>query len=317
MPMTGPRRHQDPDVDGLPRRHERHVRPRAAAGAIGRERGPRGEVGSLAEANEIRIVFSEPMVSLGRIPETERAPFFRISPAATGTFRWSGTTTLIFTPDPEAAAAVRHAYEVTIAATARRSADGGLPGRTRSRSPHRPHVCCARRGRDAAGARTHRLWRCCDSTSRSRPADVMAHLTATFEPHDWAEPGLSDETAARMTERDPEAVGRFRAKVAATRAAPPRAGAGASGSLTTGTRRPIRLRPTSSAIESTTASPSESWVRLALDERLPSPQAGRCRARPGLHGAGRACTVRERVRVRPASAIPTGAMRWCCGTTCA
>ena len=30
--------------------------------------GPTGEVASLAEANEIRIVFSEPMVSLGRIP---------------------------------------------------------------------------------------------------------------------------------------------------------------------------------------------------------------------------------------------------------
>src|SRR3954471_22030138 len=30
--------------------------------------GPAGEIGSLAEANEIRVRFSEPMVSLGRIP---------------------------------------------------------------------------------------------------------------------------------------------------------------------------------------------------------------------------------------------------------
>ncbi len=35
--------------------------------------GPTGEVASLAEANEIRIVFSEPMVSLGRIPSVVQA----------------------------------------------------------------------------------------------------------------------------------------------------------------------------------------------------------------------------------------------------
>jgi hypothetical protein len=80
--------------------------------------GPRGEVGSLAEANEIRIVFSEPMVSLGRIPAAEAAPFFRMSPAARGTFRWSGTTTLIFTPDPKQRLPLATRYEVTIAETA-------------------------------------------------------------------------------------------------------------------------------------------------------------------------------------------------------
>jgi uncharacterized protein YfaS (alpha-2-macroglobulin family) len=39
------------------------------------------------------------MVVLGRIPQPVTAPFFRIEPAVKGTFRWSGTTTLIFTPD--------------------------------------------------------------------------------------------------------------------------------------------------------------------------------------------------------------------------
>src|ERR1043165_3750558 len=63
--------------------------------------GPRGEVAALAEANEIRIVFSEPMVTLGRIPARVTAPFVRITPAIQGTFRWSGTTILIFTPDPK------------------------------------------------------------------------------------------------------------------------------------------------------------------------------------------------------------------------
>ena len=54
----------------------------------------------LAEANEVRVVFSEPMVTLGKIPQPVVAPFFRIEPAVKGTFRWSGTTTLIFTPEP-------------------------------------------------------------------------------------------------------------------------------------------------------------------------------------------------------------------------
>ena len=60
--------------------------------------GPVGEIASLAEANEIRVVFSEPMVVLGKIPAVVAAPFFHITPAVKGTFRWSGTTTLIFIP---------------------------------------------------------------------------------------------------------------------------------------------------------------------------------------------------------------------------
>ncbi len=60
--------------------------------------GPVGETATLAEANEIRVVFSEPMVVLGRIPQPVTAPFLKIEPAVKGTFRWSGTTTLIFTP---------------------------------------------------------------------------------------------------------------------------------------------------------------------------------------------------------------------------
>src|SRR5215212_11435723 len=62
--------------------------------------GPQGEVANREEAKEIRIVFSEPMVSLGRVPATVTAPYVQITPAVSGSFRWSGTTILIFTPDP-------------------------------------------------------------------------------------------------------------------------------------------------------------------------------------------------------------------------
>src|SRR5438045_1150906 len=79
--------------------------------------GPVGEVRSLAEANEIRIVFSEPMVALGKIPKVVAAPFFHITPAVKGSFRWSGTTTLIFTPDPKTPLPFATKYDVTIDAS--------------------------------------------------------------------------------------------------------------------------------------------------------------------------------------------------------
>src|SRR5512133_1499539 len=80
--------------------------------------GPTGEVDELKSANEVRVVFSEPMVDLGRIPTPVTVPFFKISPAVPGTFRWSGTTILIFTPDPKRPLRYATRYDVTIAPTA-------------------------------------------------------------------------------------------------------------------------------------------------------------------------------------------------------
>src|ERR1041385_8718504 len=60
--------------------------------------GPIGELATLAEANEIRVVFSGPMVAVGKIPKNLTIPWFHITPDVKGAFRWSGTTTLIFTP---------------------------------------------------------------------------------------------------------------------------------------------------------------------------------------------------------------------------
>src|SRR5688500_18174601 len=64
---------------------------------------PAGETAGLGESREVTVVFSEPMVALGRIPNPVAAPFFKIQPAIAGTFRWSGTSILIFTPDPKVA----------------------------------------------------------------------------------------------------------------------------------------------------------------------------------------------------------------------
>jgi uncharacterized protein YfaS (alpha-2-macroglobulin family) len=81
--------------------------------------GPVGEVASLAEANEVRVVFSEPMIVLGKIPKELAVPWFHVAPAIKGTFRWSGTTTLIFTPDPKTPLPFATQYDVTIDADAK------------------------------------------------------------------------------------------------------------------------------------------------------------------------------------------------------
>ena len=60
--------------------------------------GPNGEIATIEEANEIRVVFSEPMVPLTRIQANLRPAFFHITPNVNGAFRWSGSTVLIFTP---------------------------------------------------------------------------------------------------------------------------------------------------------------------------------------------------------------------------
>ena len=52
--------------------------------------GPTGEIRQLQDANEIRVIFSEPMVALGRVPANPSPPWIRIQPAMKGAFRWSG-----------------------------------------------------------------------------------------------------------------------------------------------------------------------------------------------------------------------------------
>ena len=64
------------------------------------------------------MVFSEPMVTVGRMPARVVAPFFRVTPAIPGAFRWSGTTILIFTPDAKRPLPYATKYDVTIDATA-------------------------------------------------------------------------------------------------------------------------------------------------------------------------------------------------------
>ena len=233
--------------------------------------GPTGEIGSRAEANEVRVVFAEPMVELGRIPATVTAPFFRIAPAVTGTFRWSGTTILIFTPDPKRPLPYAARYEVTIDVTAQAVSGRRLPRpytfTFTTPTVHLLQTHWYRRGGSIDGPIVVLM----RFNQPVRPADVAAHLAARFEKHEWKVPGIAADDQARLKTIDPQALERFNAKVAA---------AGAVASATT----PVQLKLTSDwdkkrypassnlvVFESATTIPPESWTRLTLDTRLPSP----------------------------------------------
>ena len=60
---------------------------------------PTGEIGQLADADQIRVVFSEPMVAIGTVPSETPPSWIHVAPAVPGSFYWSGTKTLIFSPD--------------------------------------------------------------------------------------------------------------------------------------------------------------------------------------------------------------------------
>jgi len=233
--------------------------------------GPSGALDSLAQANEIRIVFSEPMVTLGRIPNPVTAPFVRISPAIPGTFRWSGTTILIFTPDPQRPLPYATSFEVTIDASAAAVSGRRLakPEIFRFTTPtvRLLQTNWYRRGGTVDGPVVLLL----RFNQPVRPQDVSAHLMATLENHEWSPPAFTQEEQNRLRATDPAALTAFNRKVETTR----QTAAGGT---------PVSLRVTSDwdqkrfppspdlvALETTTVVRPESWVKLVLDRAVPSP----------------------------------------------
>ena len=260
---------------------------------------PNGEVAAPEEANEIRVVFSEPMVTLGRIPSPVTAPFFKVTPAIPGAFRWSGTTTLIFTPDAKRPLPLATRYDVTVDTTAV-AVSGRRLARPYAFTFTTPTVKLVRthwyrRGERAAGAMVLLL----QFNQSVRPEQVAAHLTARFQPHDWVPPPSEGALRAQNSGMDATAVDRFNAKVAATRAI-------------VSSSAPVRLKLTSDwdrkrfppssdlvAFETVTTVPPQSWVRLTVDGKVPSLAGPATRdaldeftvqAEPALFIHGFACT---------------------------
>ena len=233
--------------------------------------GPTGEVASLAEANEIRIVFSEPMVALGRIPAVVRPPYVTIAPAIPGAFRWSGTTILIFTPDAKTPLPFATRYDVTVDGSAT-----AVSGRTLD-TPYTfgfttPTVKLLRTETYRRGGRADAPFVVMLRFNQPvEPAVVAAHLTARFDSHEWDRPSISAEVQQRLAAIDRTSLARFNAKVAATIAA-----ASSTAAVTlrlTNEWDKKRYPPGNTLVvfETVTRIPSQSWVKLTLGAALKSP----------------------------------------------
>ena len=174
--------------------------------------GPIGEVANLAEANEIRVVFSEPMIVVGKIPKPLEVPWFHVAPAINGSFRWSGTTTLIFTPDPKSPLPFATKYDVTIDAAAK-----AVSGKTLGKAYHfsftTPTIQLLRtdwyrKGGKYDGGIVIALW-------FNQPVDAAtlgSHLVLRTVPHEFKPPSLPARD--REMKLEPQQVAAFDAKVA-------------------------------------------------------------------------------------------------------
>jgi hypothetical protein len=240
--------------------------------------GPEGEVASIEDANEIRIVFSEPMVTLGRIPDRLRPPFFKISPAVNGTFRWSGTTILIFTPAKRLPLATK--YDVTIDATATAVSGRRLSqpysftfttptARLLQTNWYRPG------GRfDAAPIVALRI------NQPVRPEDVAAHVTARFQSHSFAEPAMSPAVLQRIGAIDPASLSARDAKIRSARSAAAATGPVALILAKTWDKKAFPAADDLVVFQMTTPVPPESWVVVEVDGRLPSMGGGAVSLKP-------------------------------------
>jgi uncharacterized protein YfaS (alpha-2-macroglobulin family) len=230
---------------------------------------PSGEISALAQANEIRIRFSEPMVPLGRIPDQVSAPFFSVRPAIRGSFRWAGPTILVLTPDPATPLPFATRFDVTIAATATavsgRRLDRPFTFTFTTPTAHLLSVNWYRAG----GRYDQKIIIPLRFNQPVRPADVFAHTTARHEPHEWIQPDVSPTEIDRM---GPVEAARFNAKVAAVRATASSRAPIPLAIATTWDRERFPASPDLVVLETVAVPGVEAQMRIAVDNRLPAVQ---------------------------------------------
>ncbi|HVT05704.1 MAG TPA: MG2 domain-containing protein [Thermoanaerobaculia bacterium] len=178
--------------------------------------GPEGEIASLTEANEIRVTFSEPMVTLGKIPSPVKAPFLHIAPALAGTYRWSGTKTLIFTPDPRKPLPFATKFTVSIDETAV-SINGHRLLKPFSFTFSTPSVkLLSTSWYRKNGKADQPVVIALRFNQPVDPQSAASHLQFRLLKHDWTAPVIPEPARSRMPSVDQAA---FDARVARTRAA--------------------------------------------------------------------------------------------------
>jgi len=229
---------------------------------------PRGVIAQRGDAAEIRIVFSEPMVALGRIPASPDIPWVRISPAPKGTWRWSGTTILLFTVDPDAPLPWATEFTVTIdgSATAVSGRELGETQTFRFTTPT-PRLQSMRWfRRDDRHDRPVVLL--LDFNQPMRAEDVLAHAALRYTPHDVTVPELAPAARERLAAVDPAGLRAFDQKVAAARQAASRTDRIEARATRDWDRERYPASPTLVGLETVEAPPPGTWIELTLDEGL-------------------------------------------------
>jgi uncharacterized protein YfaS (alpha-2-macroglobulin family) len=231
---------------------------------------PFGELTNGADANEIRIVFSEPMVALGG-PVTEPPAWLSIAPAIRANYYWSGSRTLIVSADPDQPLPLATRFAVRVAASARSTTGRSIASaysfnfttptiRLLGTEWYRPN-----------GQATANAVMALRFNQPVRPSDVLSHLTVSYNPHTWVRPQMSDRARERLRRDDPGGLARFDAKVART------AEIAASSA-----RIPVNLAstwdetrfpraPNVVVIETAEPPATDAWLSIATDSTLPSP----------------------------------------------
>ncbi|HET9318097.1 MAG TPA: Ig-like domain-containing protein, partial [Vicinamibacteria bacterium] len=245
----------------------------AAAGELKvRSAGPSGEIASLDQANEVRVVFAEPMVALGRIPDPVTAPFFAIAPAVKGSFRWAGTDTLIFKPAAPLPFATR--FTVTIATSAV-SVKGNALQEPYTFSFTTPTVKLLRTS-------WYRKTRLFDSpvvialrfNQPVEPLEVSKHLSLRYEPHPWNPPSLPAATRDRLSAIDPPSAADFEAKVARAQAATQSTAVVPYFNATTWDQKSFPPSNDLVVLETKEVPPTDGWIHIWLDGQVPSSAGG-------------------------------------------
>ncbi|HEX2122212.1 MAG TPA: Ig-like domain-containing protein, partial [Thermoanaerobaculia bacterium] len=229
--------------------------------------GPVGEVATLAEANEIRVVFSEPMVVLGKIPNPVTAPFFRIEPAVKGTFRWSGTTTLIFTPNPSLPFATQ--YTVTIDKSAK-SVGGKTLDQEYRWTFTTPTIRLLSTDWYRKGGRADAP--VVIALRFNQPVDpktILPHLQLRTEAHAPPDVAIPEAGRARLQRLEPKALQAFEAKRAKAAAAAQSGDEPVFAFLATDWDKE-RFRPANTLVvlETKPGVPPETWIKVLIDDQV-------------------------------------------------
>jgi uncharacterized protein YfaS (alpha-2-macroglobulin family) len=232
---------------------------------------PNATLAQLTEANEIRIVFSEPMIALGRVPQPVTAPFVRIEPALKGSYHWSGTTILIFTPDRTDPPAYATSYTVTVDRSARAQSGRQLaaPYVFRFTTPPVRMLTLAEGRVDDRFDRPALLY--LRFNQPVSPDAVLPHIHVRYDAYTWQPPQLTPAAVSRLTATDPAGLQNFRDKVASATAATRLTAAVDVRRATRWDTRAYQPAPNLLVLETTSIPPPQSHLRVTVDGTIPSP----------------------------------------------